>query len=304
MSDPLSGVSVFVQAAEAGGFSAAATKLNLTRSAVGKTVARLEARLGARLFHRTTRNQSLTEDGQAFYERCLRAIQEIRIGEAAVESGRSDAAGRLKVSMPVLFGRRCVAPILIQLARKHPKLELDLNFDDRPVNLVEEGFDLAIRLAPPGNAAGLTGRCVARQRRAVCASPEYLARNGIPQIIDDLHEHDAVAYGRDGIAWTWRLPDHAGQPIDFEPRTRFRFNDLEAVSDAATAGLGLAWLPSWLIHDRLMSGDLVEVLDDVPRLSFDTHAIWPHTPHLPVRTRCAIDALALALPAICDPSGD
>lgn len=127
----LAGLPVFIEAVEAQGFSAAAARLNLSRSAVGKSVARLEDRLGVRLFHRTTRSQSLTEDGQAFYEHCLRALAEIRAGEAMLESGRLEVAGRLRVSMPVLFGRRCVAPILAGLAGKHPKLELDLSFSDR-----------------------------------------------------------------------------------------------------------------------------------------------------------------------------
>src|SRR5579859_1450539 len=130
MIDRLTGVSIFVETVDAGGFSAAAARLNLSRSAVGKTVARLEDRLGVRLFHRTTRRQSLTDDGQVFYERCLRALEELRVGELLLESGRQEAVGRLRVSMPVLFGRRCVAPILTRLALGHPKLELDLNFTD------------------------------------------------------------------------------------------------------------------------------------------------------------------------------
>ena len=147
MSDPMSGIALFAEVVEAGGFSAAAERLNLSRSAVGKSIARLEDRLGARLFHRNTRNQSLTEEGQVFHERCLRALREVHLGQAAIENGRIEAAGRLKVSMPILFGQRCVAPILLQLAQQHPRLELDLHFDDRTVNLFEGGFDLAIRLA-------------------------------------------------------------------------------------------------------------------------------------------------------------
>src|SRR5882757_4269913 len=128
MRERLSGIAAFVQAVEAGSFAQAAERMQMTRSAVGKTIARLEERLGVRLFHRTTRNQGLTEDGQAFYERCLRALLELRAGEAMLD-----------------FGRRCVAPILTRLAQQHPKLELDLNFNDRVVDLIEDGFDLAVR---------------------------------------------------------------------------------------------------------------------------------------------------------------
>jgi DNA-binding transcriptional LysR family regulator len=166
VSDRLNGVSVFVEAVEAGGFSAAALRLNLSRSAVGKTIARLEGRLGVRLFHRTTRSQSLTDDGQAFYERCLRALEEIRAGEAMLESGQQEATGRLRVSMPVQFGRRCVAPILSHLAEKHPRLELDLNFSDRLVDLLEDGFDLAIRTGPLDQSAGLMTRRIAYHRES------------------------------------------------------------------------------------------------------------------------------------------
>jgi len=140
--DLLADLPVFVTAVEAGGFSAAATRLNLTRSAVGRTVACLERRFGVRLFHRTTRSLALTEEGQTVFEREKRALAEIQNATAMLESGRRDIAGRLRVSMPVLFGRLCVAPILIRLADAHPRLELDLNFSDRLVDPVEDGFDL------------------------------------------------------------------------------------------------------------------------------------------------------------------
>jgi DNA-binding transcriptional LysR family regulator len=298
MIDRLTGVGIFVETVEAGGFSAAAARLNLSRSAVGKTVARLERRLGARLFHRTTRSQSLTEDGQAFYERCLRALEELRAGEAALDSGRHEAAGRLRVSMPALFGRRCVAPILTRLAQKCPRLELDLNFSDRVVDLIEDGFDLAIRNGALGDAAGLTARRIGYQRMAVCAAPDYLAARGTPRIIEDIRAHDCVNYvhahlGRAGV---WMFPRDRQRPIEIAPKSRLRFDDLEAMADAAAAGLGLAWAPCWLIRDRVRAGELVRVLDDIPGLVFDIHAIWPQTPHLPLRVRLAIDALAAELP--------
>jgi DNA-binding transcriptional LysR family regulator len=176
----LDGVAVFVEAAEAGGFARAADRLALTRSAVGMTIARLEARLGVRLFQRTTRSQSLTEDGQIYYERCLRALEELRRGAALLESGRREVSGRLKISMPLLFGRYCVAPILLELAERHPKLELDLRFSDQLVDLVAEGFDLAIRNHTAGPGATLQTKKIASQRKVVCAAPNYLAARGKP----------------------------------------------------------------------------------------------------------------------------
>lgn len=161
MSGQIAGIDVFVAAVESGSFAAAASRQCLTRSAVAKTIARLEAGLSVRLFHRTTRRQSLTEDGQIYYERCVRALEELRAGQAALESGRREAAGRLSVSVPVLFGRHCVAPVLAGLAARHPRLELDISFSDRPVDLIEEGIDLAIRAGMLREGAGLMTRAMA-----------------------------------------------------------------------------------------------------------------------------------------------
>jgi DNA-binding transcriptional LysR family regulator len=291
-------VNVFVEAVEAGGFSAAAVRLNLSRSAVGKTIARLEQRLGARLFNRTTRSLSLTEDGQIFYERCLRALEELRAGEAMLDSGRREAVGRLRVSMPVLFGRRCVAPILMRLAQRCPRLQLDLNFSDRLVDLIEDGFDLAIRNGTLAESVGLMTRRVARQRMTICAAPSYLAAHGAPRKLEELSKHDALTYTfrQYGRVFTWTFPRQGQKPVEIATKTRMCFDDLEAIADAAVAGLGLAWLPCWLIRDQLRSGALVQVLPEQPGLVIESHALWPQTPHLPLRVRLAIDALAAELP--------
>lgn len=296
MSEMLSGVDAFVAAVETGSFAAAADRLNLTRSAVAKTIGRMEARLDTRLFHRTTRTLALTEDGQGYYERCVRALEELRAGEAALDSGRNEAAGRLRVSVPVLFGRRCVAPVLARLAAEHPRLELDLSFSDRQVDLIEDGFDLAIRNGDAGDGAGLMTRTISLQRMTVCAAPAYLETHGRPNSLDDLASHRAITYGRAGRIKTWQFPVGDRTLREVTPPSRLRFDDLEAIADATEAGYGLAWLPCWLIRERVRAGTLVPLLENVPRLVFSTHALWPETPHLPLRVRFAIDALAGALP--------
>lgn len=296
MADILNGVDVFVAAVETGSFAAAAERLQVTRSAVAKTISRVEARLDVRLLHRTTRSLSLTEDGQGYYEHCLRALEELRAGEATLESGRREVAGRLRVSMPMLFGRRCVAPILSGLAAQHPRLELDLSFSDRRVDLIEDGFDLAIRNGDLGNGAGLMTRTVSLQRMTVCAAPAYLERNGRPESLDDLAAHQAVVYGRAGHVGAWQFPVGNGTSREVTPSSRMRFDDLEAIADAAEAGYGLAYLPCWLIREKVRLGTLVPLLGNFPRRVFKTHAVWPETPHLPLRVRYAIDALAAALP--------
>jgi DNA-binding transcriptional LysR family regulator len=302
MSDALNGISVFVTAAETGSFSTAAGRLHLSRSAVGKTIARLEARLGVRLFHRTTRAQSLTEDGQAYFEHCLRALEVLRAGGQMLESGRREVSGRLRITVPMLFGRRCVAPILTRLAGEHPKLELEFNFTDQVVDLVEDRFDLAIRNGrPDGRFAPWTGtglkmRRIALQRMTVCAAPAYLAQHGTPLTLDDLRQHEAVAYGRGGTVKPWSFPREGGEPFEITPPHRLRFDDLGAIADAAIDGLGIAWLPCWLMRDAVRAGKLVPVLADQPQQIFESYALWPDTPHLPLRVRLAIDALTAELP--------
>lgn len=290
------GVDAFVAAVETGSFAAAAERLHLTRSAVAKTIARVEARLGVRLFHRTTRSLALTAAGQGYFEHCRRAIDALRAGEAALEAGRLEPSGRLRVSVPVLFGRRCVAPILMRLTAAHPRLDLELSFSDRPVDVVADGFDLAIRNGAVGDGAGLMTRTVALQRMTVCAAPGYLARHGRPEALDDLAGHHAITYGRAGRTKAWQFPVAARGLVETTPPSRMQLDDLEAIADAAEAGHGLAWLPCWLIGERVRAGSLVELLDAVPRLVTPSHALWPQTTHLPLRVRAAIDALAADLP--------
>ncbi|XXX73343.1 LysR family transcriptional regulator [Sorangium sp. So ce134] len=300
MSDRFNGIAVFVEAAEAGTFALAAARLGLTRSAVAKTIGRIEGRLGVRLFHRTTRSQSLTADGQLYYERCQRALRELEAAEAALDSGRREPAGRLRVCVPVLFGRRCVAPILLDIAAEHARLELELSFSDQPVDLVENGFDLAVRNGPLPDQAGLVGRRLVGQRMSVCASPSYLAARGRPETIEALAAHDTIAYGCSGRVKDWCFRDAEGRLRGIPIRSRIRYDDLEAVADASAAGLGLAWLPWWLIRDRVRRGELECVLTDVPGLLYETHAIWPQAPQMPSRVRVAIDALVTRLPAMVD----
>ncbi|MDR3096988.1 MAG: LysR family transcriptional regulator [Paraburkholderia sp.] len=296
MRNPLKGIDVFVAAVEAGTFTQAAERLHLTRSAVGKSIARLEARLGVTLFQRTTRSQSLTEEGARFYEHCLRAIEEIQTGETLLESGKWQMQGRLRVSMPALFGHLCVAPILLELAEAHPGLNLDLSFSDRAVDLVEEGFDLAIRVGALPNSSALVARPLGEHKMAFCASPAYLKRFGIPMNIEALEQHKALAYARFGQVRRWQFVID-GQREERLPEVRLLADDLRAVMDAAVAGLGVAWLPYWLVRDALRRGKLKELLADQPGVDYAINAVWPRTLHLPLKVRAAVDALLEKLPA-------
>lgn len=298
MMDRLTSMAVFVRAVDLGSFAAAAAALGLSAPMVGKHVRFLEERLGVRLLNRTTRRQSLTEFGQAYYERCKSVLAEAEAADALAADQFGEPRGKLRVALPVLFGRRCVMPILLDLARRHPQLELDLAFGDAFVDLAEGGHDLAIRTGELHDAANLVTRRLARQRMIVCAAPSYLERHGSPVELADLADHDAVVYRRSGRVRPWLFPREDGLPAEVMPRHRGRLDDLEAIADAAALGMGLAWLPSWLVRERLKSRELVELLPDEGRLPYDVHALWLHTPHLPLKVRVAVDALAAELPGL------
>ena len=298
MTDTLKDIPVFVASVEAGSFAQAAVRLHLSRSAVGKSIARLEERLGVRLFHRTTRSQRLTDNGALFYERCLRALEEIRGAESQLETGKHQVSGRLRVAMPVLFGRQCIAPLLIELAQEHPGLELEMSFSDRIVDLVEEGFDMAVRNGTLADSAVLVARRLGVHRMVLCAAPDYLIKNGQPQSVDDLRQYTAINYTRAGRVLPWQLMDYDGTSRTFIPRSSLNMDDLQAICDAALAGHGIAWLPCWMVIKEIHQGNLVPLFKQAPDVRFDVHVVWQQTPHLPLRVRIAIDMLVKRLPAV------
>jgi len=294
--DRLASMAVFVKAVDLGSFAAAADAMALSAPMVGKHVRFLEERLGVRLINRTTRRQSLTDLGRAYYERCRAVLAEAEAADALAADQRAEPQGRLRVAMPVHFGRRCVAPILLALAKRHPKLELDLFFSDRLVDLAEGEHDLAIRTGTLADSAGVMARRVARQRMVVCAAPSYLKRQGRPKGIADLAEHPAIVYRRSIRISPWLFPREGERPLEIVPAGRLRLDDLDAIADAAVAGMGLAWLPTWLVRDRIAAGALVVLLPKQPAYLYDVTTLWLQTPHLPVKVRLAIDALAAELP--------
>jgi len=296
MMDRLTSMAVFVKAVDLGSFAAAAAALNLSGPMVGKHVRFLEERLGVRLINRTTRRQSLTDFGRSYYERCRVVLAEAEAADALAADHLSEPRGKLRVTMPVHFGRRCVSPILLELARQYPTLELELSFSDRFADLAEDGYDLAIRTGYLENKTGVVARRVARQRMIVCASPSYLERHGRPEQLEDLAHHQAIVYRRSGPVPPWLFPRDGQPPAEVTPKSRLRLDDLDAIADAVTAGMGLAWLPFWLVRERIQAGALVSLLPEQPSFLYDCYALWLQTPHLPRKVRLAVDALAAALP--------
>lgn len=180
MDDRLGGIAEFVEVVESGSFAAAALRIGVTRSAVAKIVARLERRLGVRLLQRTTRRLSLTDEGLVYYEQCRRVLAELGETEAALDAGRREPSGRLRISVPVLFGRQCVAPVMRRLVERHPRLEVEMSFSDRIADLVNDGFDVAVRVGPLVDTTALVCRPLGMQQMGICASPAYLAQHGRP----------------------------------------------------------------------------------------------------------------------------
>ncbi|MDP9894802.1 DNA-binding transcriptional LysR family regulator [Variovorax boronicumulans] len=302
MSQRLQGIEEFVAAVEAGSFALAAQRLHVTRSAVAKSIARLEARLNTRLFLRTTRSQSLTEEGHGYYERCRRVLAELDAAEAVTDTARSTAAGLVRISMPAMLGRLKVGPLLLALARRHPALSLELAFSDRRVDLVEEGLDLAIRSGELADTSELVARPVGVQWMVLCAAPAYLAERGHPRGIEALTAsqtpHEAVVYARDGQVSTWHFHGADGRLVDVTLPSRLRCDSAEVLLEAAIGGMGLARLPAWLAADALAAGTLVRVFEEPKPFGFELNVIRSRSRYLPFKTRVVIDWLAEHLPPL------
>lgn len=293
----LQGLLAFVHAVEAGSFTRAANRLHLTKSAVGKAVAQLEGRLGIRLLNRTTRRLNLTPEGEAYYEACVRALGELDAAQSLLASRRERPSGRLRIDLPMAFGRRCAVPVLFDLIGRYPELDVEMSFNDRRVDLIEEGFDLTIRFGPLDDTPSLKARRLFAQRSTMFAAPGYLNARGRPTSLDELAGHALIAYGRDGIIAPWYLRDTEGRPRVMRPRGRLVIGHGEPLLDAAVAGCGIAYLPDWLVHEHLARGELEVVLDHPWHESAEVHALWPATRTLAPKIRVVVDALIAAFAA-------
>ena len=295
--DLFSLLDVFIASAEEGSFAAAALRLHKSRSGVGKAVARLEQRLGAALFHRSTRRCSLTDLGSLYLEHALRVRGEMEAAGAALDQALREPRGRVRVTMPVVFGRRLVAPLLFELARAHPQLELELAFTDRVVDLAHEGFDVGVRAGPIADSSGLVARSLGVHGLRVVGAPAYLRRRGTPASVADLADHDAITYGSQGRFQPWPLVDAGGRPQVAQLRPRWRMDDLEAMRECTLQGDGLAFLPTWLVADDIAAGRLVRVFDGSPP-GMAIHVVRPAARVVALKTRVVVDALVAGMPAL------
>ncbi|TCK32574.1 LysR family transcriptional regulator [Paraburkholderia sp. BL8N3] len=287
--ETFSGIVIFVTAAKSRSFTDAAEQLGLTKSAVGKAIAKLEERLGAQLFHRTTRSISLTADGEAYFAACASALDEISTAETAIGPGHQRPVGRLRIDMPAAFGRRILVPILLDIGRKHPDLQFTMTFSDHLIDPIEEGVDLVIRFGEIESTGGLVARRLTSQRMVIAASPEYLARRGTPRHLEDLKHHACIVGYRRGLPLSWRVHIN-GESSRISPPATHQISDGDSIVAAALAGMGLCQMPMSLLRPHLESGELRSALDDLSSDLIDVHAVWPKVAHLRPKVRHVVDA--------------
>ncbi len=289
MADTLDGIEVFVTVVRSRSFTGAAERLGLSKSAVGKSVARLEHRLSTMLFYRTTRKLSLTVDGEAFYRACSQALDEIAHAEGALASAGAAPTGRLRIDMPAAFGRRILLPVLLDIARPHPALQLALSFGDRVIDPTSEAVDLVLRFGEPADQAGLVIRKLTEQRLCICASPAYLAAQGMPQSLDELDQHRCIVNARRDRPFYWRVVDGTSGRIT--PPATHEAGDGDAIINLALAGFGLCQMPICLVRRYLEAGTLVSVLDAHAQVMVPINLLWPQARHLVPRVRYVVDEL-------------
>jgi len=282
----------FVAVVEAGSFVAAGEVLRLSKAAVSRSVIELEARLGARLLQRTTRRLSLTEAGRAYYGHCKQILAELEEADHAVGVVSGNPVGRLRINAPYSFGIQHLAPLWGEFMAQYPDVELDISLSDRLVDVVDEGFDVVIRISAPQDST-LVHRRLACTRLLLCASPEYLERHGTPVSIDEIASHRVIAYTYAVEGDVWRFSTAQGMR-EVQTKPHVRTNNGDTCRALALAHQGLVKQPDFLVGNDLAQGRLVEVLPECLLGSLDVYAVYPSRKHLSVKIRVLIDYLVAA----------
>jgi len=283
-------MSIFSKVVGAGSLSAAAKELGMSTAVVSRRLAALESRLGVRLINRTTRSLHLTDEGARYFDACSRLLAEIEEADAAVSAGRAEPRGALRVALPAAFGHLHVAPLVPRFATRYPNVQVALSLSDRNVNVIEEGFDLAIRIADLADSS-LAARKLAPNRRVVCASPDYLKRQGTPRTPQELTGHNCLTTNDFTMTWDYKDPD--GEPGAVRVTGRYACDNWEVLREWAMAGLGIALKSTWDVRQQLEDGSLVPLF---PGYTFASdvaiYAVYPHRRFLPAKTRAFIEFLA------------
>nr|WP_315487587.1 LysR family transcriptional regulator [uncultured Undibacterium sp.] len=287
--DQFKQISTFAEVATRGSLSAAARAEGVAPAMIGRRLDALEERLDVKLLQRTTRKIALTIEGAAFLEDCQRILAELEEAETSVSERSAKASGQLTISAPAGFGRQHVAPLIPNFLAEHKEVKLTLNLNDRVVDLIGEGVDVAIRIAALTDS-NLIGVKLADNKRVVVASPDYIKRHGRPVTLDDLHHHNCLTFSSDGSQRGWTFRDN-GKNVLRKVEGNMVCNDGAVLHDWALSGKGLAWRSMWEVGTEIEAGKLVTVLDEFNAPGNDIYAIFAQRRHLPLRIRAFVDFL-------------
>lgn len=284
-------IAAFIAAVDSGSYTRASSCVGLSRSAIGKSITRLEDQLGVRLLNRTTRQLSLTDEGRIMYERCKQILEDLEDVDAVMALRREKPTGTLRLTAPLSLGQRHILPIIDKFLKKWPELRADIVFTDRYVDLIEEGFDIAIRIGEPKDDSRILTRTIATQNMVTCASPEYLALRGVPQIPADLSSHDTIFFRSADKRRVWRYQTPEGYYI-YDGPGRMDIDSSEAMLSSAIAGFGIIQLPDYLANQSLEMGSLIAILTEFKVDPEPVRIIYPSKRHLSPRIRGFVDAIA------------
>ena len=287
--DTLKALMVFMTTAENGSFSDAARKLGVSPAAISQSIARLEQELEVRLFNRTTRQLTLTEDGRRFYAQCRGPVNNLDSAINQLNASRDEPAGHLRVSMPNSFGRRFILPLMEQFCDLYPKIKVFFGLDDNFSDLVEDGYDVGVRTGMMPDSR-LVARNLAQMPLYVVAAPRYWDEHGRPEKPEDLASHDCInfQFPTSGRLFKWEF-DRSGERIPLEVSGTYTLNEMEAVSELARLGMGVAQLPGHEVVHHIRSGELEAVLTDMVSLERSIYICFPHRDHIAPRTRVFVD---------------
>ena len=288
--DRIAAMSAFVRVVESGSFVGAAERLALSTSSLSRLVAELEAHLGARLLQRTTRRLSLTDAGQAYYERCVQLLADLEEAEAAAGVAAASPKGKIRLTCSYFIGIHRIAPAIARFAARYPEVRFDVSVSDRVVDLVEEGFDLAVRVGAPGSEQ-LVARRLGRIEMWLAAAPAYLATHGRPQSPDDLTGHRLLSYANVASPYLWRLVGPGGESREVAVRGPLHANSGEVLTAAAAAGLGINCEPDFMVAPLIAAGALERVLPDWSGPGSDILVVYPSRRHLSAKVRLFVEHL-------------
>jgi len=288
--DRFENMATFIRVVEAGSISGAADRTGVAKSAVSRRLKELEGHLGVELFHRTTRSMNLTDTGRAFYHQSVRIMDDVLEAELATSQAHATLQGSLKIALPSTFGLMHIGPAINEFSRVNPNIEFDLDFNDREVDLIQEGFDLAIRIANLPDSS-LIARRLAPIQLVMCASPDYLEQKGTPQSPDELKQHQCLVYSLIRDFEYWQLTDSNGKQIRAKINPYLKASTGEFLKDAAVEGQGIILLPSFIVYKEIERGTLVQLFKEYKLPPLNAYAIYPQTRHLSLRVRAFVDFL-------------